>query len=418
MFFRPKSQCYFESLSRADQFLLTCCSPARLPHVAELVPNQLNQLQWNRVYDRVEHFPFAGGKAPFWLRANYDVNFAAQLPAEFSDRCRAGEHWVANRYRRRIAALLELLDLLHRSGIDCTVMKGAGLILGGYHRPEDRFFGDVDLLVNRSLVEAAERVMQDSGWYAQPDAVANRQRYLAKHYHLPPLFRDLENGLRLCVELQWQASGTVAGPQFTKDLLDTRQKVNCQGRSVWVAAGEWMFVHTVLDTMSHTFCKGLAPLCDLRALAHHDRRPLNWPKVLRLIHGHRVQIEASLMLKLLNDFFGAAPAPLTSSLNLGTSSESLCRAMRQLVMWEPTDRVYFWRLLALALQRSSLPAISLGEEDINEQVVSAPQASLLRRSIGQVFRIAYSMPQFRKILRREQAEVVVREWLVHRSSIS
>ena len=95
---------------------------------------------------------------------------AACLPAEEAippqiaqhvARCRATQAFWEAEHREIVA---DIVELLHRSGIDSLVIKGTALAYSVYSEPSYRSRSDTDLVIRTRDRKAAEQILRDQGF--------------------------------------------------------------------------------------------------------------------------------------------------------------------------------------------------------------------------------------------------------------
>jgi hypothetical protein len=121
--------------------------------------------------------------------------------------------------RRRTTVLLleleRLLPALAERRCRPVVLKGASLALMVYARPEDRWFIDLDLLVERDDLDAVYAALERLG-YRFADTVYPARYYEAHHFH-----RILVSQQGVCVEVHWAV--TMPASVYTYDLEALRR---------------------------------------------------------------------------------------------------------------------------------------------------------------------------------------------------
>lgn len=92
--------------------------------------------------------------------------------------------------------LSRVLGALSRAGIPAIVVKGAAL--GAFYPdPALRLYGDIDIMVRRAHLDAAEQALNALGYRC----LASRGWWLQRFHHLPPMVNDSGG---LLVELHWR----------------------------------------------------------------------------------------------------------------------------------------------------------------------------------------------------------------------
>lgn len=154
--------------------------------------------------------------------------------------------------RRRSGILLLELERLGgefgQAGIECTVLKGAGLGLTVYDTPEQRFMSDLDLLVRPERFNDALALLLDCGYENRWPEEAIRG-YRAYHYHLP-----LSHPAGYVLELHWDLvkPGRLYGLD-PSSLIDASAPVPGLHPVLRVPGPEHQVLHTVVQQLQDGF---------------------------------------------------------------------------------------------------------------------------------------------------------------------
>ncbi len=120
-----------------------------------------------------------GSATPAWNDLEWRLAMAAAAAHGVSPLLWQSSGWMRLRWRRfleeqrehvairhaRIAALLAQIDARARdAGLVMTPLKGAALHALGIHAPGDRPMADIDLLIDEDDIDAATRLMQETGY--------------------------------------------------------------------------------------------------------------------------------------------------------------------------------------------------------------------------------------------------------------
>lgn len=142
--------------------LLALCARAQgYPAQKQLLRHQANLVSdWSTVLVLAEHH----GLSPLVYAHLQDA--AISLPENIQQQlqARAMQHAHANQVRSKVLA--DVLRAFNAAGIDALVLKGAALSHLVYPRPGLRSMRDIDVLVSRSQVWQAQRLLADLGFNA------------------------------------------------------------------------------------------------------------------------------------------------------------------------------------------------------------------------------------------------------------
>ncbi len=121
--------------------------------------------------------------------------YAAGIPAAYALRLRGLARVTHVRMLHLEQRTRDAVTALHDAGIDCVLLKGAGLAVSVYRSFVERPMRDVDILVHREVIESAQQALLASGWVApmQPPAAVRDDQ----SHHLPPLVDSRSLGVVL-----------------------------------------------------------------------------------------------------------------------------------------------------------------------------------------------------------------------------
>ena len=168
----------------------------------------------------------------------------------------------SSRYRTTMM-LLELeriLPSLADAGCRPVVLKGASLALTVYDRPEDRWFVDLDLMVEPEQLERTYAALQELG-YDFHETQLPASYYEAYHFH-----RIMTNTWGICLEVHWAV--TRPGSVYRYDLDAMRADVSevVLGDSFFLAPSALdQILHGVLQSIAGGF-RDLRRILDLQRL--------------------------------------------------------------------------------------------------------------------------------------------------------
>jgi len=205
-------------------------------------------------------------------RANLIARLAAELEAVLHEVPEAPRQHLHSALliarRQRIATRWEvscLRDALVPLGLAPILLKGAAYLMADLPAARGRLFGDVDLLVPRQQIAAAEAALQAAGWVFDSELSAYDQRYYRDWMHEIPPLRHQERDAALDLH-HTILPPTARRPVNTAALFeDTRELADMPGMRV--LAPTTMFLHSA----AHLFHEGeldngLRDLFDLDSL--------------------------------------------------------------------------------------------------------------------------------------------------------
>lgn len=153
------------------------------------------------------------------------------------------------RHRRANAARAEAVEAILCSfdevGIRAVLLKGAALVSEIYPEPSMRPMSDIDILVDGSQAEAAQRCLLESGYGAE----AAKTGTLFDHHHLPMASIEID-GVAIHVEIHHDAlSGDVDSSITMDTLTEPLRTIKLIGRD----ASALGHVDTLRHLCHHTF---------------------------------------------------------------------------------------------------------------------------------------------------------------------
>ncbi len=172
------------------------------------------------------------------------------------------------------AAAVEVLDAFEAAGVESLLLKGPALARMLYHPGEHRGYGDIDLLVAPTDLDAGRRALAELGY-------ANSERGglddVAGIMHSELWSQALESKMvQLMVDLHWRLAGCEAPADVIWKVLGRRRAwIELDGRSVPVLAHDGLALHLATHAAQH------GP-DDIKAIADLARGLERWdPEVWR-----------------------------------------------------------------------------------------------------------------------------------------
>ena len=266
-----------------------------------------------------------------------DATALAAVPAGAQPHLQAALRWV----ERQAHEVQWEIDCVERALADVdtpvVVLKGAAYLLAGLPSARGRLFNDIDILVDRRHIAAAEMALLGAGWLSAERDPYNQRYYREWSHEIPPL----EHVTRHSV-LDVHHTITAPTSRYAVDgqrLLARIRPLGSSGK-LFVLDPADMVLHSAAHLFqSGDFDHGLRDLLDLDALLLHfaATEPQFWAGLLARADALGLQVPLHHALHQVQRLFGTAPPP------------ALAAAVRALQPGALSHGVMGW-LLALALR--------------------------------------------------------------------
>ena len=289
-------------------------------------PTPATDLNWNRVVQLCMEHQVTASLLP--------LVESDDLPESF----RTGIARVVDDSKRRTTLLLleaeRILPALIDAGCSPVVLKGIPLALTAYTRPQQRYFRDIDVLVERDQVETACDALRRLGFEKSFSNLAPRW-YGNYHFHWV-----LQNRAGTTLEIHWAL--TLRESIYSFDLrrfLDESLPLTVGKITVRRPPDIDLLLHMVMQAVSVGFAS-LKHILDGALLAS---RIDDWPTLVSLARRRRLGNAVWFLLDMVEKLTGiAAPAEVMSALRPGFFARTLWRRLRQdeLCLTHPTSSPY------------------------------------------------------------------------------
>lgn len=193
-------------------------------------------------------------------------------------------------------------------GIDTpvVVLKGAAYLLADLPPARGRIFSDIDLLVDKSFIQAVEDALFAAGWISEERDPYNIRYYREWMHEIPPI-RHVHRGTTIDLH------HTIT-PPTSRFKVDGAQLLN-RIQPIPNHPGLYTLhpVDMVLHSAAHLFTegefgKGLRDLLDLHDLiAHFSHTPTFWDELLERANALGLQVPLSHALTHLQRLFATSP---------------------------------------------------------------------------------------------------------------
>jgi|GEM_PF-924423 len=251
----------------------------------------------------------------FWQlgQGTSDATPEQAAPLEVVSDLREDLYTAAAQGIRAETQLSRVLGALSRAGIPAIVVKGAAL--GAFYPdPALRLYGDIDIMVRRAHLDAAEQALNAVGYRC----FASKGWWLQRFHHLPPMVNDAGG---LLVELHWRLDYEVEKGRLPAEDLWARAvgwTVRDQQalRLDAVDAALYLCRHAVVQ---HRVWGAFRSLCDLMQLTR-GWGEAEWSTLSQRSQSYGLTRPVSLMLVLGGELLGlAVPEAILSALSVSDS---------------------------------------------------------------------------------------------------
>jgi len=245
-----------------------------------------------------------------------------------AERQRRQVRWEADRIRAALAGLPGPVVLL----------KGAAYVAAGLPPAQGRVFSDVDVLMPREQLPAAEIALLGAGWVHQAIDAYDERYYRRWMHELPPMKHVWRH---TWLDLHHTITPPTSRFPVAGEALLARARRLGPGSPLWVLAPEDMVLHSAVHLMQEgEFHTGLRDLLDLDDLLRHfGADSAFWPALIARAAELRLRAPLFHVLTQVRRLFGTEPPPA-----LRPAADALGRG--------PATRVLMPALLAVALRPS------------------------------------------------------------------
>ncbi len=193
-----------------------------------------------------------------------------------------------------------------------VLLKGAAYLMGNLPPARGRLFADIDILVARDRIEAAETALFAAGWICDERDAYNQRYYRQWMHEIPPLRHVQRNTF---IDLHH----TIAPPtsRFHVDGRALLSRIEpLEGHAgLYVLAAPDMVLHSAVHLFQEgEFDRGLRDLLDLLDLIRHfEQRPDFWRNLVDRARELGLQLPLSHALRHLNRLFAYSPPDSVSA---------------------------------------------------------------------------------------------------------
>ena len=200
----------------------------------------------------------------------------------------------ARRNLLQTAELIEVVGALDAEKIQALAFKGPALAAQVYGNLSLRQYGDLDILVHESDLNAAINVLLARGYQLENAATNSRKFFSSRPRGKDVVLTNATRGIR--VELHWRLSGAhFSFPLNLRNLWDELDEIDLASTRLRCLKPNELLIYLSLHGSRHSW-ERLGWVCDVAEVirAYPD---LDWPQVLR--RARSLGCERSLLLSLM-----------------------------------------------------------------------------------------------------------------------
>lgn len=207
------------------------------------------------------------------------------------------------------------------AGIPSMVIKGPALAVQTAGDPAARGAGDIDLLVHPDQVEAAHRLLLESGWSLRPGYDLRPGTWAWRH--VMGAFNALTyDGPGSAVDLHWRLDPTLEALPTFAEAWERRVRVDLGGVSVDTLGHEDLLAHTSLHAAKDSW-RWMRSLVDVHRLAAN---PLTWERSFKRDPLRRLEVSTLAVTRFVVGLPAAVPTEVLARLDQVPAS-ALSRAI-------------------------------------------------------------------------------------------
>lgn len=235
---------------------------------------------------------------------------------------------------------------LAHAGIQVVLLKGIGLVGEIYDPPAIRPMRDVDILVRPDALAEARRVLESSGFRADPAVDASD---FAGHHHLPPLFHVRTE---VCLEVHhrpvrdWE--GLRGAPELEEYWRGLRESATFPGAAFCLDPTVILVVTSIHLTHGDKIGRRAQLVIDLARIVEAYEERIDWDRVRGFAESRDVARSLAASLGYLRrEGLASAPSPVLAELH----ARARLRRWERALLDQLTDRYRIgapppWRLVS------------------------------------------------------------------------
>lgn len=277
--------------------LILLCAQIRIP--TDKRKRVIALLSLNLQWEKILKFALTGGLAPLIYNSLKSFKESVQLPLNAMNQLKACYFQNIARNAYHCAEVGRIYEALISEGINVIILKGLALAGTVYADIGLRVFNDLDILVKKRDISAAEKIIRQLNYRADyPQHVL--EHYKNNHHHLAPYYNP-EKGT--VVEIHSSIS-----PYVNIDIDEwwkNAKKCKIFNFNALILRPENMLIHLCL----HLFSGGntgntLRGIYDIAETLRFYSGKLNWPLIKNQIEKYNIRNEFYSIIFVIQQFYG------------------------------------------------------------------------------------------------------------------
>ena len=266
-----------------DRLLLSCCKKEIRREVQNNLSGMLGHIDWNVFLEKARRESIS---SLVFRRLPEVVAGDTIIPTRITEELKKDYYAVAGRNCVILEELGRVLDALDNAGLSAMVLKGAALCETVYGNPALRSMSDVDLLIRKKDVYAADCTLRSIGYFSSDIQAIDPS--VAPGDCLTSLAYRSSSRNSPCFHVHWHfVNSTIPNSALIshidmKHIWHDAQTARIAGRQTLAMAPHHLFIHLAEHSLRvrHSLSK-LSFLCDINEAAGFYGESVDWDLLIR-----------------------------------------------------------------------------------------------------------------------------------------
>ena len=194
---------------------------------------------------------------------------------------------------------LEIAAILNKKDIVPVFLKGAGYTLAGSQNGRGRIYSDIDVLVEKSVIDIAQDSLQKKGWYSKKLNDYDERYYREWAHEVPPMSNIFRGTI---IDLHHNLVPPITGRAPDPQLFFDEIIYNQEGLALLSPPAATLHSCVHLFT-NEDFTNGFRDLVDLYLLIQEYGDEEYWEKLLKLAEMSGFTLELFYCIEMLKQTF-------------------------------------------------------------------------------------------------------------------